>query len=207
MYLSQQDQDKIREFLKDRYIPSGLGDSERACSIAAINLALYGKLTDEIPECMSAVIGRWIIKIQDIMPEEMRNSKEWKELLPLAAGTGRKKEKERLKIIMKWMWQIVLPLLQPIADKHGFSKEWRTMCNKNTAAAAKAAAYVAYAAVYADAAANAAAANAAANAAAYAANAADYAAYAAKADYAAYANDFWKNIDPIGVLKDLVYLT
>jgi hypothetical protein len=69
-------------------LPSGLGTEESACSIAAINLALTGELTDDIPDCMSEVIGRWIIPTQDAMPAELRNSPRWKSLLPLAAGTG-----------------------------------------------------------------------------------------------------------------------
>ena len=38
----------IRAFLVGREIPAGLGTKESACSIAAINLALSGKLTDDI---------------------------------------------------------------------------------------------------------------------------------------------------------------
>lgn len=88
-------QTKIAELLKNCHPTSGLGQNEHeACSIVAINLALTGKLTDEIPDCMSPVIGNWIIRIQDAMPEEMRNSEEWKSLLPFAAGTGREFEKK-----------------------------------------------------------------------------------------------------------------
>lgn len=35
------------------------GAKHEACSIAAINLALSGHLTDDIPECMLPVISRW----------------------------------------------------------------------------------------------------------------------------------------------------
>jgi hypothetical protein len=120
-------------------LPSGLGNEEAACSIAAINLALTGELTDDIPDCMSKVIGKWIIEVQDSMPDNMRNSDRWKSLLPRAAGTGRAKEKERLAIILDWMWGAVLPTLQPLADKHGFGREWRTMTTERTKAAAEAA--------------------------------------------------------------------
>ena len=102
--LTTEQQTAIADRLASMHLPSGLGDEENACSIAAINLALTGELTDDIPSCMSEVIGQWIIKIQDSMPDEMRNSLEWKLLLPLAAGTGREKEKERLQIILDWMW-------------------------------------------------------------------------------------------------------
>ncbi len=113
-------------------IPTGLGTEEAACSIAAINLAITGELTDDIPECMSEVIGNWIIRVQDAMPDEMRNSAAWRSLLPDAAGTGRDPDRERarLELSMAWMWDTVLPLIQPTADKHGFGEKWRRMCQE-----------------------------------------------------------------------------
>jgi len=136
--LTKEQQQSIADFLKGRHISAGLGWDDEPCSIAAINLALTGKLTDEIPDCMSEVIGRWIIGVQDPMPDEMRNSDEWRSLLPLAAGTGLDREAERLELIMDWMWETVLPTFQPVADKHGFGQEWRRMCDERSAAAARA---------------------------------------------------------------------
>lgn len=78
--ITQKQADKIAAYLDTHELPKGLGSNESACSIAAINLALTGRLTDEIPACMSRVIGRWIIGIQDAAPHEMRNSPEWKRL-------------------------------------------------------------------------------------------------------------------------------
>jgi len=72
--ITLEQQQAIAAKLASMHLPSGLGDEEAACSIAAINLALSGKLTDEIPDCMSEVIGKWIIRIQDSMPDDMRNS-------------------------------------------------------------------------------------------------------------------------------------
>ena len=204
----------------------GLGDAENACSIAAINLALSGELTDRIPDCMSEVIGRWIIAIQDRMPDDMHNSSDWKRLLPLAAGTGRDHEPERLAVVMGWMWS-ALTLVQPVADAGGFGPEWQAMCCEQSNAAAKAAAdaaraatvdaYAAHAAAYAAAyAADAAdaAAKAAAYAAAYAADAhaadaaAAYAAHAAAyaAANAAYAATNWQTINPPALLERLIEL-
>ncbi len=77
----------------------GIGSKEQACSIAALNLALAGKLTDTVPDCMSVVIGRWIIEVQDRMPATIRDSAAWRELLVLAAGTGREHEGERVAIV------------------------------------------------------------------------------------------------------------
>jgi hypothetical protein len=129
----------LESYLNTHELPSGLGNEESACSIAAINLAISGELTDDIPDCMSKVLGQATIALQDAMPDEMRNSVRYKRLLPNMAGTGREQEKERLKILIKWMWETVLPQLQPIADTHGFSSEWQKMCSEKTRAAAYAA--------------------------------------------------------------------
>ncbi len=205
----------------------GLGTKERACSLAAINLALTGKLTDAVPACMSLVVGKWIIPIQDKMPAELRNSPEWRQLLPLAAGTGGEKEKERLQLILEWMWGC-LAEIQSIADMRGFGPVWAQMICDRTAASADATVYAtsatsaayAYAdayAAYADAYAAATSAAYAATAAAYAA-AADAAASAAAATSAAYAAtsaaaadaaadaavDFWSKHSPIQLLEKLI---
>ena len=197
---------KLEAYLATHTLPQGLGDRESACTLAAINLAMSGKLTDKIPACMSKVLGKAAIALQDAMPTEMRNSLRYKALIPDMPGTGRAQEQERLAILMDWMWSALLPQIQPIADEQGFGAEWKSMCREKTAAAADAAAD-------ACAAANAEAAAAAAYGAAYA-----YAAFAAVAAVAvaAVANaaaraadraDFWATIDPIGVLERMTYLT
>ena len=132
--------EKLKAYLsREGYkIPTGLGTEDKACSIAAINLAYTGNLTDEIPGCMSYVIGTWILVIQDAMPASIRNSAGWRALLPKAAGTGRKKEKERLAIVMTSAWETLVPMLQPTADKRGFGVEWKDMCkNRNSDSARK----------------------------------------------------------------------
>jgi hypothetical protein len=206
--ITREQQAAIAAKLAGMHLPSGLGNEEAACSIAAINLALSGKLTDDIPDCMSEVIGNWVIKVQDAMPDDMRNSARWKSLLPLAAGTGRDKEKKRLAMILDWMWESVLPTLQPLADKHGFGREWQTMTKKRTEAAARAAAWAAAAwaaeaAEPAEAAARAAA-WAAAAAEARAAWAAWAAAAAAEARAAAEAAAAWQTFDPCALLAKLI---
>jgi hypothetical protein len=137
--ITPEQQTAIASKLATMHLPSGLGDEQSACSIAAINLALSGRLTDEIPDCMSEVIGQWIISVQDAMPDAVRNSARWKSLLPLAAGTGRVNEQERLKIILDWMWGTVLPSLQSLAGQQGFGAQWKKMTTKRTAEAATAA--------------------------------------------------------------------
>ena len=218
---------KLEQYLAEHELPSRLGTKESACSIAAINLAVSGKLTDSIPECMSGVLGKSTIILQDAMPDEMRNSSRYKQLLPDMAGTGRDKEQERFAVFLDWMWTVVLPQIQPLADEKGFGEEWQDMCELKTPKAASAAyaaastAFAAASAAYA-AASTAFAAASAAYAAASAAYAADAAAAAANADAAyaasayaaaaaaasAYAADvdFWNTTDPIGVLERMTYL-
>lgn len=236
--LSSTQESAIRDWLAAHpTLAVGVGSEESACSIAAINMALSGTLTDEVPPCMSLVIGRWIIGVQDAMPDEIRNSDAWRDLLPLAAGTGRTRESERLALVRDWLYGTALPIVQPVADEHGFGEAWRTMCEQRTSETANAAirdaiaaaysavyaanaAYSAASAVYAaNAAAAADAARAAANAAVSADNAADAAdAASASADYAAHAvayarsadnaaDDAWATFDPVGLLRRLIAVT
>lgn len=126
-HITPEKEQDIREVLANMpRLAQGVGTFESACSIAAINLALSNTLDDKIPECMSHVIGSWIIKIQDMMPEDMRNSAEWRRLLPLAAGTGRTYERERLTLILSWMWNLVSHV-QDTAETYNVGNEWAAM--------------------------------------------------------------------------------
>jgi hypothetical protein len=204
---TQEHKAKLEEYLATHPLSSGLGSKESACSIAAINLAMTGTLTDEIPDCMSEVLGQATIDLQDAMPEEMRNTLRYKTLLPDMAGTGREHEEERLDIILSWMWTVVLPQLQPMADENGFGKKWKTMCKLKTARAAEATGFAVDFDIFAD------VANIASSAA-YNYDDAYYAETASAAsgvvDFAAIASgaaaDFWKTVDPIGVLERMTYL-
>ena len=117
MALTAKQSEDLRNLLGRVQLGEGLGSPSMPCSIAAINIALSGELTDEIPDCMSLVIGKWVIAVQDLMPHGTRNCRQWKELLPLAAGTGRDREKEeaRYNLLAGWMWERVLPRVS--ADK------------------------------------------------------------------------------------------
>ena len=196
---------KLEDYLVTHDLPSGLGDEESACSIAAINLALSGDLTDDIPVCMSEVLGRATIALQDGMPYHLRNSDRYKAWLPTAVGTGRDHEEARLAVLLDWLWAAVLPQLQGLATENGLGQEWRRMCNERTDAAAAAAHAAApralRAARAADAAALAADAAALAAHAAYAADAALAAARAARAAARAADANVWEAADPIGVLE------
>lgn len=124
--------DNLRDYLANRWVPSGLEGRERSCSLVAINLALAGELTDDIPECMSKILGQTTIALQDTIPHDMLNSDRYRAWLITAPGTGREREQERLEILFDWMWETVLPKLQDLADKHGFGDKWQTMCVKRT---------------------------------------------------------------------------
>ena len=179
------------------HLAVGVGTAEQACSIAALNLALTGTLTDTVPDCMSRVIGLWIIGVQDRMPATIRDSADWRELLVLAAGTGREHEAKRRALVLDWMWD-ALALVQPRADAGGYGEAWATMLRERTATSASAASATAAAYTYTDAA-------EAAYAAAYVAT--DAAADAAEAA-AVYADaDAWDTIDPVGCLRRLVAVT
>jgi hypothetical protein len=175
--ITKQQQEAIADILVGMTLPSGLGDEHSACSLAAINLALSGRLTDDVPDCMSDVIGKWIIGVQDAMPSEMRNSARWKELLPRAAGTGKAYEKERLEIILDWMWGAVVAACQPTADSGGFGAAWLRMTTEKTHEAAAGAADAAEAA---------------------------RAAWAAEDAAAEAADAAWDRFDPCGLLQTLV---
>jgi hypothetical protein len=219
--LTQKQEQQIVEWLAEHpTLTQGVGNAEAACSVAAWNLALTGKLTDKIPDCASEVIGRWIIAVQDrCPPEHGRGHPEWLRLLPLAAGTGRAHEAERLAIVLDWMWSTVLPSVQSIANQDGFGEQWRVMCETRTMGAAEAASWAAYAGRYA--ADKVYEGNAAHYAASYAANAADveyavdgyaaaFTAYAADAvDAVMYAadKDAWATFAPIEVLRKLIAVT
>lgn len=198
--ITRQQQKEIRSLVESMELSRGIGTSKSACSIAAINLALTGKLTDAIPACMSLAIGRWIVEVQDAMPAEIRNSHKWKRLLPLAAGTGRELEQERLQILLDWMWDVVLPSLQALADANGFGFAWSVMCEQKTSDTAHAAHVAAVRAGCSSAAASAGWAETAICTTASASAACAAAAETAAAVRAA----AWQEFDPCKVLKQLI---
>lgn len=110
-------------------------------------------------------------------------------------------------VLLDWMWETVLPTLQPIADKGGFGTEWQKMCSERTEATASVAAAVAIDAAIdtaVDTAVDADVAYAAASVAGAAASVASAAASAAGAGASAAdaaRSNFWQKVDPIGVLE------
>lgn len=132
MALTTKQSEDIKDLLGRVNLGEGLGSPSMPCSIAAINIALSGELTDEIPDCMSLVIGKWVIAVQDLMPHGTRNCRQWKELLPLAAGTGRDREKEeaRFSLLADWMWERVLPRVSTDEWPAEAVKAWEKMLKK-----------------------------------------------------------------------------
>ena len=130
---------KLKAYLDrpDYKIPRGIGTEEAACSLGAINIALYGYLAENVPVSMSPLVARWIVGVQDAIPGHMRNSREWKDLLPLAAVTGREHEQERWGIVADWIWGTVLPAAQDHADICGVGPVWQLLCEKRTTEGAK----------------------------------------------------------------------
>ena len=106
-------------------IPRGTGTREAASSMGAIYMALTGKLANRPPRCMSFVIGRWIELLQDEIPQKARDDATWRNLLPLAARTGSERDSERLDIVVRWVWETVLPTLKPVAVKYDIGTSWR----------------------------------------------------------------------------------
>jgi hypothetical protein len=134
-------QERLASYLDMHRLRHGVGNMESACTMAAINIALTGRVTDETPNCMSLVIGQWIIPVQDAMPLDRLNGPRWREAILRAPGTGRDPvtEQARASIVLDWMWGTVLPQVQPLADQRGFGDAWRRMCEDQTEEAAWAA--------------------------------------------------------------------
>lgn len=124
--INSQDFENIQKFVNSHQISKGVGTYESACSIASINLALTGKLADNIPDCMSPIIGHWIISVQDQVSHAMRNTVEWRALLPFAAGTGRNPEKEieRVRILRAWFHEN-MHIANDVLDAHGLGEKWK----------------------------------------------------------------------------------
>lgn len=180
----------------DLRIGTGMGTATipgkgTACTIAEINLVLTGRLTDEPHPCISDVIRRWVIRIQDAMPAEMRNAAPWREAAAGIAGSASTPEVEeaRRDMLVRWMWDALADEAVIASLPESVEPAWNVMLREKTPAAAAAAVAAA------------AAANANADAAAYAAAA--YANACSDADAAAY----WTRRDPAALLARLIEVT
>ncbi len=155
--------------------------------MAQVNFALTGTLDDVPHPCVSEVVRRWVIRIQDALPDDVRNSEGWRHAAVGIAGSAGSEADEaaRVALLLAWMWErlgdeaVVVPV--------SAQKAWRRMLVEKTSSAARDA-YNAYAAAtYA--------------AATYAAA---YAAAAAAAAYAASDAAYWQRADAPGMLTRLI---
>ena len=145
----EQGREKIRARLKGLRLVAGVGSvgDGTACTTSAINLALTGELTDsDRSECMCPVVRSWVIRIQDAMPEEIRNSDEWRALIPIIAGSRSTPsvEDSRRDVVLDWMWEclasirdhlpkVVLPAWdRMLADRTSASYAASDAANRNT---------------------------------------------------------------------------
>ena len=174
--------------------------AEGACAMDAVNWLMHGKHGDT-PECACRLIGAYVIRGNDSMPDEMRQR-----LIPylhrIAGSRSKKHEAARCRILWLGAVRIFAPRALDAVGLTGEAAKLRALPDNVTAAAAYAAAQGARAA--ADAADAAAKAAAAAYAAAYYAAAAAYAAaqgawaaaYAARAAAAAW-DDYFLVLDQV----------
>jgi hypothetical protein len=142
--LTKIQRERLIEYLVTHELTLGLGTESACCSMGAINLARLGKVNDSIPPGMSKITASFIIKVQDMMPRAIRNSQQWKDLLPDAADTiSGGLEDRRENLIMEWMWRIVA-YMQVTANKRGFGSQWAAMIEDRTAIAVHVAQFAAY---------------------------------------------------------------
>ena len=80
-------QSQVATFVTAATLGQGLNDSQTPCTIAAINLTLTGRFTDNCPECMSPELCDFVVILQDSLSHECRNSPEWKSVIPLLLNT------------------------------------------------------------------------------------------------------------------------
>jgi hypothetical protein len=80
-------QSLVASFVTGATLGQGLNNSKTPCTIAAINLTLSGRFTDDCPHCMSPELCDFVVILQDSLSHECRNSPEWKSIIPLLLNT------------------------------------------------------------------------------------------------------------------------
>ena len=131
--------EQLSDFLETHDLGVGLGMPEQPCSIAAVQMVLSGLRTDILPTCMSEVAGIYVRIIQDSVPDSVRNSTDWYDALIDIAGSGRDPDAEnvRLGLLLDWLYEDVLPLVQARADAGGYGLAWDELCAHRTSDAAR----------------------------------------------------------------------
>ena len=137
------DQNLVREQLRGAHLGEGRYINKRSRTAAkphhtdqpgvlsAIAKALkpanpgYYSHYDLVPRPMSLVIGCAVDELSAVMPASLRNNSAWLDLLPLTVATGRESEAKRFSIVADWLWEVALPIAQPLANQHGFGGSWQ----------------------------------------------------------------------------------
>lgn len=134
---------RLRAALLDETFRLGMGvgtlTGER-CTMAAINLILTGKLNDAPHPCVSEVIRRWVMRVQDVIPGRIRNSLAWRTAAVDIAGsaTTRAAELARAQMLVAWMWDRLADPGVLASVPADVRPAWDVMLCERTAAAATA---------------------------------------------------------------------
>lgn len=133
----------LRAALLDETIHLGMGvgtlDDER-CTMAAINLVLTGVLDDGGHPCVSEAIRYWVIRIQDVIPDWIRNGVAWRTAAVGIAGSAAPPDVElaRVQMLLTWMWDRLADPAVLAGVPVGIRPAWDVMLRERTAAAATA---------------------------------------------------------------------
>lgn len=84
-----------------------------------------------LPSQPESILGL-LPSLQQGMPLPLFNSVRWGELASAARAISPSHDDKLLPIILHWMWDTVLPLLQNRAEALGFGTEWKEMCQNRT---------------------------------------------------------------------------
>lgn len=122
--LTEEQKKKLRSWLYSHTLVAGAGTRKKCCSLVAINMGLYGSFNVDIPQPMSDVIGTVLIRLNDNMPHEVRNSIDWKDLLVSAADTGKCKDIARTEALYTVAMDQIFPLALDLAHANGIGDYW-----------------------------------------------------------------------------------
>ena len=119
---------KFAETLAGLKLVHGVGEAGdgTACTESALQLALTGRLTDDLHPCVDPAVHRWVIRTQDRLDEATLNGP-WKELAPRIVGTAGLPD--RLGKIMETMWDALASLTFKDAEANA---AWQKMLELRT---------------------------------------------------------------------------
>lgn len=134
--------ERVRAWLAEHpWLTKGMNGPDRdgVCSIGAINMALFGSRHDQIPACSSVALGRWIVRVQDAMPRDIRCSPAWAAQLPRIIGTAGPRRELAIFAVCTLSVFRALELAIPAVRTEAARTAWTTMCTLQTYEAVEAA--------------------------------------------------------------------